>query len=86
MNERRLSRLKRLATGAALVSATLALGDDPKTQKPNVNSPRAPEPIYVNSPAPQAPEDAGVKEEPKPAPKPRGPNVNSPSPVKPKAK
>lgn len=83
MNDHRLKRLKRLAAGAALVTATLThAGDPPKAeQKPNVNSPPEPEPVYVNSPAPVAKVDAGtpptdVKAEPKPKPQP--PTVNSP--------
>jgi hypothetical protein len=88
MNEHRLERLKRLAAGAALVTATLAQAGDPKpVAKPT--SPGA-EPIRMNSPGPQQPQpepavaDAGVKnveEAPKPDPKP--PTVNSPPRPKP---
>lgn len=81
MNQHRLSRLKRLATGAALISSALALGDDPKpSDKPSPGPP-----IRMNSPGPQAPVaavDAGVKEEPTPKPDDR-PHVNSPPPAKP---
>jgi hypothetical protein len=81
MNERRLARLKRLATGAAIIGSSLGVAGDPK---PGI------EPIRVNSPPEQAPADAGVvvkKVEPvaEPEPRPEGPTVNSPPPkVKPK--
>jgi hypothetical protein len=85
MNDHRLKRLKRLAAGAAIVTSTLvSAGDPPKQQqKPNVNSPPEPEPIYVNSPKPVEKVDAGtpVAEEPKLTPRPR--TVNSPPKVAP---
>lgn len=79
MNDRRLSRLKLLTTGAALLSTTVFAGNPPAA------APAAPaEPVYVNSPAPQKPvaTDAGVVTpvKPKPEPKPTPINVNSPKP------
>lgn len=80
MNDHRLKRLKRLAAGAALVTATLThAGDPPKAeQKPNVNSPPEPEPFYVNSPKPPSKVDAGTPTAEQPKPKPQPPTVNSP--------
>ncbi|MFT3712198.1 MAG: hypothetical protein QM817_31525 [Archangium sp.] len=86
MNQHRLSRLKRLATGAALISSTLALGEDVKAPPVNPGPP-----TRMNSPGKQKPVavdagvvDAGVTEEPvKPD---DGPHVNSPPPQKPIAK
>lgn len=66
MNDHRKSRLRQLATGVALVSAsTLAdIAPLPRPDPPYTNSPkpppRPPKPPRVNSPPPQAPLDAGV--------------------------
>ena len=74
MNDHRLSRLKRLAAGAALVTATAGLASDPKDLKDST-----PVPKYVNSVEAPPPQDAGVVAEPPPEV-----NVNSPPPTKPK--
>ncbi len=77
MNDRRLDRLKRLALGAALVSAT-AFAEDPSkaaAEPKHINAvPRTP---HVNAPPVAAVVDAGTPEAAKPAP---NVHVNSPKP------
>jgi hypothetical protein len=92
MNDHRKSRLRQLATGVALVSAsTLAdVAPPPKPDKPYTNSPKPlPKPptvpVRINSPPDQGPPpvvDAGVEG---PQPGPTVPLLNSPNPQRPAA-